>query len=92
MSKARQASLTQILADPRNSAVSHQFFRFALLLFVLPVSVLILFIQSGLVSVPVAGVLAVVLVNVIMGVYVYKACQEDSLDWKVTLSQGKRDT
>lgn len=92
MSRQRQHSLTSILADPRNAAVSQQFFRFALLLFVLPISVLILFIQTGLVSVQVAGIAAVVLVNVIMGVYAYRACQEDVQEWRATLSEGKRDT
>ena len=75
-------TLSQILADPKNRQVSTRFFKFAFLIFLLPVGFLLLALRSQLLSVQTAGILAVLFVNVIMGIYALGAYREDLADWK----------
>ena len=73
-------SLPRILADPKNQKVSSKFFKFAFLLLVVPLGFLIFAIKY--LDVVIAGVTAVVLVNVIVGIYAYGAYTEEVQDWK----------
>ena len=84
-------TLSQILADPKNKDVSSKFFNFAFLMFLIPIGALILVIQLDILSVQNAGIFAVMLVNVIMGVYAVSAYREEVSDWKDNLSEGKRN-
>jgi len=86
----RKLTLSQILADPKNKQVSSRFFRFAFLIFLIPIGVLVLVIQLRLLSMQNAGILAVLLVNVIMGVYAFTAYREEVNDWKDERSRGKK--
>lgn len=91
-SECRQKlTLSQILADPKNKDVSSKFFNFAFLMFLIPIGVLILVIQLDILSVQNAGILAVLLVNVIMGIYALTAYREEVSDWKGGLSEGKQN-
>ncbi len=84
-------TLSQILADPKNKNVSSKFFNFAFVMFLIPIGVLILVIQLDILSVQNAGILAVILVNVIMGVYALTAYREEVSEWKEGLSEGKQN-
>jgi putative effector of murein hydrolase LrgA (UPF0299 family) len=82
-------TLSQILADPKNKDVSSKFFNFAF--FMIPIGVLILVIQLDILSVQNAGILAVILVNMIMGVYALTAYREEVSEWKEDRSEGKQN-
>jgi|LauGreDrversion4_2_1035121.scaffolds.fasta_scaffold49515_1 hypothetical protein len=84
-------TLSQILADPKNKDVSSKFFNFAFVMFLIPIGVLILVIQLDILSVQNAGILAVILVNVIMGVYALTAYREEVSEWKEDRSEGKQN-
>ena len=87
----RKLTLPQILADPKNKQVSSRFFNFAFLMFLVPIGVLVLILQLRLMSVQSAGILAVVLVNVIMAMYAVGAYREEVADWKEDMSANKKN-
>jgi hypothetical protein len=87
----KKLTLSQILGDPKNKQVSSKFFRFAFLMLLIPIGVLILVTQLRMLSVQNAGILAVLLVNVIMGVYAFTAYREEVTDWKDDRSTGKKN-
>ena len=88
---SKKPSLVQILADPKNSKVSSNFFKTSFVLFLLPIGFLIAVLQFEFLSVTSAGITAVLLVNLIMGIYAYSAYREDVSDWNDHLSSGKKN-
>jgi hypothetical protein len=81
-SEKRKVTLFQILADPKNRAVSSKFFKFAFLMILAPIGFLLLSLKIRLLSMEASAVIAVLMVNVIMGVYAMGAYREEAEDYK----------
>ena len=75
-------TIFQVLADPKNRAVSGKFFRFTFLMIFLPLGFLLASIKARLMSVEASAIVAVVLVNVIMITYAVGAYREEVSDYK----------
>jgi hypothetical protein len=76
-STERKLTLMQILADPKNREVSAKFFRFSFIMILLPVAFLITAMKTSLMSTQTAGIVAVVMVNIIMVTYALSAYAEE---------------
>ena len=82
--------MLQVLADSKNRQVSAKFFKFTLLMFLVPIGFLLVSIRTNLVSAQTAGIIAVLLMNAIMGVYAIGAYREEATEWN-ELSQKEGD-
>ena len=89
-SDKRKVTLMQTLADPKNRQVASKFFRFTILMIFLPIGFLLACIKTRMVSIEIAAIFAVVLVNIIMGFYAYGAYREDVQETKVPESSTKK--
>ena len=81
MSLARKPTLINTLSDPKNRQVSAKFFKFSFLLVSLPIGFLLGSIKGGWLSVQSAGIMSVVIVNTIIGIYAALAYKEEVADW-----------
>lgn len=86
-----KVTLLQTLSDPKNRHVSFKFFKFSLLLVVLPIGFLLLSARLRILSLETSAILSVVMVNAIMAVYAIGAYREDVDDFKQATSDKKKD-
>ena len=67
----------QILSDPKNREVSAKFFRFSFIMILVPLAFLLTSMKTGFMSTQTAGIVAVIMVNVIMATYALSAYAEE---------------
>jgi hypothetical protein len=91
MSERRKVTLLQILADPKNRQVSSKFFKFSFLLIFIPIGFMLLSIKTRFLSVEIAAIVAVIMVNVIMGYYALGAYREELDEFKDSQAPNKKN-
>jgi hypothetical protein len=74
-------TLLGILAYPTNRSVSAKFFRFSFMLLILPLGFILLNMRVKIVSLEISAIIAVFLLNAIMGVYAWEAYWEEVKDY-----------
>jgi hypothetical protein len=79
---ASKTSLLGILADPKNRAVAGKFFRFSFMLILGPLGFLFVSTRMKLLSIDTSAIFAVILTNLIMGVYAWEAYREEVRDYR----------
>ena len=84
-------SILSALSAPQNRSVSAQFLQFSFLLVAGPIGFLLFFLHFFPNNILAAGLLAVFLVNLVTGLYAYRAYREEQADWAAVARAGPTD-
>jgi len=91
MSAKRKVTLFSTLADPKNREVAQKFFKFTFLMIFLPIGFMLASMKSRILSVEVSAIIAVVMVNVIMGFYAFAAYKEEVVETRPPENPTKKN-